>query len=198
MQAEKKQLEFLLLHYFKECYTDFPKGKIVLSESPDFVIRLKSKSQLGIELTRLNPENARIPNGLQIAEHSFRDHLVGFVKDLFEKSSPLKLFVKFHFSDEKKISSEREMSVAVQTAHIIRKIIQGQNTGGFFWKSIKLPHLPEGLYELLVIYHPALETSFWEQSNNLGISENVVDDIRKAILKKDEKLKIYQKKRLNN
>ena len=89
------------------------------------------------------------------------------------------------------------MSVAVQTAHIIRKIIQGQNTGGFFWKSIKLPHLPEGLYELLVIYHPALETSFWEQSNNLGISENVVDDIRKAILKKDEKLKIYQKQRLN-
>ena len=43
-----------------------------------------------------------------------------------------------------------------------------------------------------------METSAWERANNLGISNDVVDDIRRAIHKKDEKLlRLYQKQRLN-
>ncbi|MDX9908322.1 MAG: hypothetical protein RBS23_02590, partial [Mariniphaga sp.] len=61
MQPDKKQLEVLLIQYFKDCYPDFPKGKIIPSESPDFILTLKSKNSLGIELTRLNPLNAREP-----------------------------------------------------------------------------------------------------------------------------------------
>jgi len=42
-----------------------------------------------------------------------------------------------------------------------------------------------------------LEMAVWERSNNLGVSNNVVDDIRNAIHKKDEKLRLYQKQKLN-
>ena len=57
--------------------------------------------------------------------------------------------------------------------------------------------MPEGLEALLVVHHPGLQVSVWERSNNLGISEDVVADIREAIHKKDEKLIHYQKQRLN-
>ena len=47
------------------------------------------------------------------------------------------------------------------------------------------------------MHHPDLNIPVWERSNNLGISENVVDDIRETIKKKDEKLRLYQKQHLN-
>ena len=42
-----------------------------------------------------------------------------------------------------------------------------------------------------------MHISAWERANNLGISNDVVFDIRHAIHKKDEKLRLYQKQRLN-
>jgi len=48
----------------------------------------------------------------------------------------------------------------------------------------------------MIAYHPELKESVWERSNNLGVSNNVVDDIHLAIAKKDEKLRIYQKQNL--
>ncbi|MDO8952379.1 MAG: hypothetical protein Q7U86_07125, partial [Draconibacterium sp.] len=58
--------------------------------------------------------------------------------------------------------------------------------------------LPKGLKEILIVNHPIMEISAWERSNNLGVSSDVVDDIRRTIHKKDEKLlKLYQKQMLN-
>lgn len=197
MQPEKKQLEILRMQYFRECYPDFPKGKIVPSESPDFIVILKSRNHLGIEMTRLNPKNASIPDDLRLTEIAFREHLIGFAKDLFEQSSPLNLFVKFLFSETNKIAPEREVAVAAQTVNAIRNAIGNRNSEGFFRESILKDQLPEGLDEVFIASHPDLKISMWERSNNLGVSENVVDDIRMAIRKKDEKLRLYQKQRLN-
>ena len=41
MQADKKQIEILLIDYFREYYEEFPKGKVVPSESPDFIVKMK-------------------------------------------------------------------------------------------------------------------------------------------------------------
>ncbi|MDD2381587.1 MAG: hypothetical protein PHV35_07795, partial [Mariniphaga sp.] len=69
--------------------------------------------------------------------------------------------------------------------------------GSFFSESVSSDLLPAALDGLLVIQDPVLDVSIWERSNNLGVSENVVADIHEAIRKKDEKLQIYQKHRLN-
>jgi len=70
--------------------------------------------------------------------------------------------------------------------------------GIFFREIIPVDLLPEGLDEILIVNHPVMQTSAWERANNLGVSNDVVDDIRRAIHKKDEKLhRLYQKQRLN-
>ena len=97
MVPYKKQLEILLIRYFKECYPDFPRGRVIPSESPDFIITLKSKNNLGIELTRLNPLNAREPDEDEVTRNRSRDTIIANVRWLFEKTSDLKLFVKFLF-----------------------------------------------------------------------------------------------------
>jgi hypothetical protein len=89
------------------------------------------------------------------------------------------------------------MMVTVQTAGLIQREVQPRNTESFFKISIHSARLPAEIREILIVQHPALQTSVWERSNNLGISGNVVEDIKTAIHKKDEKLKIYRKQRLN-
>ncbi len=197
MNPGKKQLEILLINYFRESFADFPKGILTPSESPDFILSLRSKNQLGIELTRLNPGNASPPDEVRLLENESHDRFIDFVKELVEKDIPHHLFTKFLFSDQKKINTEKEMIAAVKTAGVIRRETAGKKPGSFFRISIPASELPEGLDEVLVINYPALLDSVWERSNNLGVSNDVVDDIRNSILKKDEKLKLYQKQRLN-
>lgn len=197
MQADKKQLEILIMQYFRKSYSDFPKGRMKSTESPDFTLNMKNFRLLGIELTRLNPENAKALDEEGYRNIRFIEHCINFSKELFEQNSTLKLFIKFLFSDAKVISEERKVAVAVQIVNAIRKVVQNKKGHSFFKQSIPQSELPEGLEEILIVHHPKLEISVWERSNNLGISNNVIDDIRKTIHKKDEKLRLYQKQRLN-
>ena len=197
MQEEKKQLEILLMEYFRNNYPDFPRGSVVPSESPDFLLKMKNKHLLGIELTRLNPENAKMPDEDQVKEIEFREHLIQFTFDLFQQKNDLNLFVKFRFSETKSIIKEREMSVAVKAANAIANVVDGKKGNSFFKESVVNGYLPDGIEEILVVHHPKMKTSVWERSNNLGISNDVVDDIRATIHKKDEKLRLYRKNHLN-
>ena len=132
MQPVKKQLEILLLDYFRECYADFPKGKIVPDESPDFIIKLNARKNLGIELTRLNPANASSPDTNEIKRILLRDEIIEQTQYLFSQSSPLNLFVKFLFSEENQIADERKMIVSVQLAGLIRETVRNKNPRSFF------------------------------------------------------------------
>ena len=51
---QKKKTESEILALFRNLYTDFPKGTISVSESPDFILRSGPKRKIGIELTRLH------------------------------------------------------------------------------------------------------------------------------------------------
>lgn len=197
MQAEKKQVEVLLIEYFRKCYPDFPKGKIVPSESPDFIAKIKNAHLLGIELTRLNPANAVPLSAEALAQIAFREQLILKIKEHFERTCSLNLFVKFLFSEKHVIAPEREFALAVQMAVLIKEQVKQIDGKSFFKTSIQKSQLPKGIKAVTIIFHPGLETSVWERSNNLGVSSDVVDDIRKAIHKKDEKLRLYQKQRLN-
>jgi hypothetical protein len=46
--------EILILELFRKYYAEFPKGKLVKSESPDFILRINSRKSIGIEITRLH------------------------------------------------------------------------------------------------------------------------------------------------
>jgi hypothetical protein len=197
MRELKKQLEILIVDYFKDSYPDFPEGKVEPSESPDFIVTLKNKYSLGIELTRLNPASASPISDDAKVEIDFRSRIIEEMRESFERGSEQKLFVKFLFSEKEMISPEREMSVKAMTVAKIREAIKNYNSNCFFRHTLKKDVLPVGIKQVLIVNHPELSASVWERSNNLGVSNNVVDDIRKAIHKKDEKLRIYQKQHLN-
>ena len=197
MQEEKKQLEILLMDYFRKYYPEFPGGKVVSSESPDFVVKMKNRHQLGIELTRLNPANALLPDTSQKEEIAFREDFITFCKELYEHHLQIPLFVKFLFAENERLTPESKLFAAARVSNLIRNAAKKRKSNNFYSYSFNKSDLPNGLDQLFLAFHPKLETAIWERSNNLGVSNNVVDDVHKAIQKKDEKLRLYQKQRLN-
>ena len=47
--------ELIIIKSFKEHYPEFPHGKVIKSESPDFIIQDGPKKKIGIELVQLLP-----------------------------------------------------------------------------------------------------------------------------------------------
>ncbi len=54
MPIDKTSEEWVIMRYFREKYADFPKGKLVKNESPDFILKINRRKSIGIELTRLD------------------------------------------------------------------------------------------------------------------------------------------------
>lgn len=46
--------EELIMEQFRNEYDDFPKGQLIKSESPDFILKETAKTAIGIELTKLH------------------------------------------------------------------------------------------------------------------------------------------------
>ncbi|MFW5773680.1 MAG: hypothetical protein ACOCWD_03275 [Tangfeifania sp.] len=198
MQLVKKQLEYLLIHYFRECYNEFPKGKLIATESPDFVLKMKSRQNLGIELTRLNPFHAAVQNKKEAALEVAGKKIIEQTRELFMETSRVNLFVKFLFSENKIIIPERIPVLSAKLANSVRCAVKGKSSNSYFHEIISGNSLPEDLQEVLILHHPKLKVPVWELSNNLGISENVPEDIQLTIQKKDEKLILYQKQQFNS
>jgi len=158
---------------------------------------MKSRNHLGIELTRLNTLNARIPDEKELENNHIQGKIIELTQSLFERSSSRKVFIKFLFSENSRLMGNREIAIALAAVRMVRQVVSGKHPDSFFSESIASNLLPDGLENLLILCHPQLEVSFWERANHLGISENVVGDVREVIRKKDEKLRLYQKQRLN-
>lgn len=50
----QKEEEKLVIQRFRNNFKEFPKGKLIPSESPDFILRISPKKRIGIELIQLS------------------------------------------------------------------------------------------------------------------------------------------------
>jgi len=58
-QAEKRPEETAAITLLRLTMPDFPKGRLVSSESPDFIVIVSRKESVGIEITRIDPSSER-------------------------------------------------------------------------------------------------------------------------------------------
>lgn len=197
MQLEvKKQVEVLLMEYFRCTYPEFPKGRLIPSESPDFILGLKNRLSVGIEITRLYPsdqKNILLPPESTSIEMKFIDK----VRELTGGYYSQPLFVKFLFHKGCTINESHILSAAIMTSVAIRNKLTHKKAD-FFQLIIPDKELPSFLKSVLVMRHTLLETPLWEKANHQGVSNHIATDTSNAIQKKDEKIKLYQSKNLHN
>jgi len=92
-----KGSELFYLEKFKENFSDFPKGKIVSHESPDFLVKAPNEI-VGIEITgfyRQTSSSTRLP--LQ-QRQSVRHKIVTLAKSSYDQKGLPPVFVGVHFA----------------------------------------------------------------------------------------------------
>lgn len=52
----QKEEENLVMQFFRDNYSDFPKCRVIQSESPDFILKINPKKSIGVELTQMAPK----------------------------------------------------------------------------------------------------------------------------------------------
>ncbi len=193
-QNIKKQLEILIIEYFRSAYSDFPKGKLKASESPDFVLDIAPREKIGIELTRLYFHDSYTAKN-ELSDNVKKEIVIG-ARELFEMSSSLKLFVKVSFSKQRKIIRDKQLSLSVLVANAVKESLKTKKVGSFF-SICQTTNLPDEIDEIFMSTHPVLTESVWEVADSPRKNYETIIKIRQLIAKKEEKLQLYQKKRLN-
>jgi len=89
MTVDKVAEEWTVIRYFREQYASFPKGKLNKSESPDFILQLNRKKQIGIELTRFD----------DIGKYHQEGVSQNFTQLLEKKENKLRLYKKHLLSE---------------------------------------------------------------------------------------------------
>lgn len=73
--------EEYIIELFRNEYTDFPKGKLLKTESPDFILKESPKTNIGIELTKLHGPSSSKENT------HFTNRIRGFQTPEFTKEN---------------------------------------------------------------------------------------------------------------
>jgi hypothetical protein len=194
MQNIKKQLEILIIDYFRSAYSDFPKGKLKATESPDFVLDIAPREKIGIELTRLYFDD--FYSGENKVSDNIKKEIVNKACEFFEMTSALKLFVKVSFSNKCKVMQEKQLMLSILIADRVRESVKTKKAGSFF-SICQTANLPDEIDGIFMAAHSALTESVWEVADSPKKNYETILKIRQLIAKKEEKLQLYQKKRLN-
>ncbi|MEZ5083981.1 MAG: hypothetical protein R2750_11115 [Bacteroidales bacterium] len=81
----QKEEEKLVMSLFRKKFEDFPKGKLVASESPDFTLKVGRHNTLGIELSRLVDEQMALPERIKTSLSKKIEKLELYQKKVFNQ-----------------------------------------------------------------------------------------------------------------
>lgn len=80
----QKYEEKLVMGLFRKAFPDFPKGRLVASESPDFMLKLNRRQTIGIELTRLDLDHQDIFTSIELGISAKNQKLSIYQKKLLK------------------------------------------------------------------------------------------------------------------
>ncbi|TDO04954.1 hypothetical protein [Sunxiuqinia elliptica] len=99
---DKKIHENQVFRLFQHLLDDFPKGKVVQTESPDFLIRLNRRKVIGVELTELHGQTFYDNQGHFEKPELLFYHLEETIQAkeekmyLYQKVKPVELWLLIH------------------------------------------------------------------------------------------------------
>lgn len=189
----QKKEERQFLAQFRECYPDFPNGKIEESEAPDFIVRPTTKRSLGIEITRIFFDEESIQN----RNIEIRRKLINKALKSFQLSSNENLAANICFNAETPFERLNIKFLSEEISVIIQRFIQSEGDSGKpFWK-IK-QNLPKHIEEINLIHSRENQVPVWTSSCVKIFQKEFIESIKTSILKKQEKIYMYQSNVLDN
>ena len=184
------------MHHFMKAYRDFPKGKLLKSESPDFILKLNPKKTIGIELTHLH-DPIEGGGNTKIQVSSVERELVDRSQQLFERASPRQLYASFSFREDQKISRNQVQKTASSINRILLEQIVQKDNRSPFSLIIEKDGLPQCIESIYLLYHPEIKFAFWDLRKSFLMPEITEEIIYNVINEKNDKLPLYSRKKID-
>lgn len=189
-----KEEELKILRYYQHFAKDFPKGKIKATESPDFILMQGPKRSIGIEFTRLILPHKTIltTNDKQKVRFTLQCHK----KFLLHANLPVS--AHFHFRENSVLTEEQLDYHAYQTSRFIINSVKKENLKKNIRMNLSGSGLPPYINSVDLIYFRDSRSSEWSICMEKISQGTFMESFENLIQKKEEKLKLYQKRFLEN
>lgn len=197
-QNNKKKEERALLKYFSQAFPDFPKGKIIETESPDFVITSNPKRKLGIELTRLSQPKLSNQEFTIAQINSLKKTISSKAQKLFDSRNDYPLYLSIFFNDNIKVKINDITEIAENIALDVQNHITGSDRKSIFQIKIKNPIAEDYVDLIHGIYHPNVKSSYWSSAGGYVVPALSKEYLVQKIESKEDKLPLYRKRKINN
>ncbi len=183
----KTQEEWLVMRSFRDNYPDFPKGKLIKSESPDFTLKLSLTKSIGIELSRIYKNHSQNPQENKIRSIIYKAHALYTER----YKNPVLAHIFFDSDFTSPINDEL---YATKIAIAIIDVVSEYKFGSQYVVQIDQELLPPGISRIIIHGHPTFKNSFWDLRTELSVQDLLNHEfIQKPLAKKEEKLRTYQK-----
>ena len=183
----KAQEEWLVMRSFRDNYPDFPKGKLIKSESPDFTLKLSLTKSIGIELSRIYKNHSQGTSENKIRSIIYKAHALYAER----YKNPVLAHIFFDNSFTEPINDEL---YATKIAIAIIDVVSEYKFGSQYVIQINKEQLPQGINRIIIHAHPTFKNSFWDLRTELTVQDLLNHEfIYNPVAKKEDKIRLYQK-----
>ncbi len=196
MVMEKYTDELNNIELFRYLYPGFPEGKLIRTESPDFILRNGYRNYLGIEITHVMDETHAERLSLDSEENRRKKSLLFHARDVFEFYSKTKINAALYFRRNRIPKVSNIIPSAGIIAKEILKKTQGKKRDEPFHMHFRIRDLSTFLESVTIFRFPGLAEPAWIDAGAFTLPAVNSELINRSIRLKEQKLQIYQKKRL--
>ena len=193
---EKYTDELNNIELFRYLYNDFPPGKLIRAESPDFIVKDGPGNTLGIEITHVMDRLRAEQVSSDTAENRAKKRILLHAREIFEYYSDMKLNVALYFNQDCRPKTGRIIPSAGIIARSVLKRSEGKRPDESFHLHFRISELEDLLESVTIFRFPSISESGWIDAGAYTLPEIESGMIEKTIIHKEEKLKLYHKKRL--
>ncbi len=193
---EKYSDELNNIELFRYLYDDFPSGKLIRTESPDFIVKDGPGNSLGIEITHVMDRYHAEKVSSDSPGNLTKKLLLLHCRDIFEYYSDLKINVALYFREDAVLKPGRIVPSAGIIAKTILSRTEGKRPGEAFHMHFIISGLRELLDSVTIFRFPGISESAWEDAGVFVTPGIGAEMIRKTVIHKEEKLRLYQQKKL--
>lgn len=177
---------------FTKCYKDFPTGKVVESESPDFIIKSSNKT-IGIELSKIFQKSTHRRLNFQTSD-SISDDILFQIKELLVYDKLFQFEVQLSLDINRRMTKKERETFANKIFLIIVKNLQRDK---LYTKIVNdfedLDNFPEMVSLILLANVPALKEPHVSTLSRYSLlEENMIELLGDIINKKNQKISLYK------
>lgn len=191
MEKQKKRKELQQLETFRSLFPEFPVGREIITERPDFIIEDQTR-RTGIEVTSIFHKPRR--NGVPLQkQESERQQLVTEASKVYTASGHPKAHVSIHFAGDSKFHKHNRPVYARTIANLVASKIQIIDRHGYVENDYQSAEtFPFEIHSLHIYRSEALDTTFFSIPVAGFVQEDFVSIIQEKLIEKDEALRKYQ------